>query len=1479
MFLSIFLSIPAVQNNLAQRATKYLSKKYNTSIVVDKIDISNLKDIKLLGIEIKDHHDFPFIKVKSLKTSLFNAKKIIDNKVELGSATIVGFDFVMKRYKGELQDNFSVFSHKFDTDKNPNKPYVPFILTSSSIVLKNSSFYLYDKNKQNKPIVFYNNINGVIDDFKLLGKNIYGKISKVNLIDNYGIKVTDFATNFTYTPKQMLFKATHLKTKSSTIKMDMTFNYNKGDLSDFNNKVQIEAKITKADVSLTDLYHFYDELGKNNVIHFTTTLKGTLNNFYLKNLKLISDNNSVINGNLHFINAINRENGFALKSNLTNLSSNYDNLVALLPNLLGKKLPKKFKMFGQFKLKGKSFITTKKIDAQLEIYSELGKSISDLLITNIYDIENANYTGKIELINYKLGRIINDSLVGNFSMIADVNGKGFTLESLNTSLKGHIFKHQYKGYTYSDIDINGIFKDKHFNGEMLTNDKNLKMTFKGLADLSSDIYNFKFKVNVIHANFYKLNLFTKYKKSILKGKIDFDVHGNSINNMVGSISFKDTKYENQKDNYIFKNFDIISSFKDSIRTLNINSKDIISGKISGKFKFEELAKLTRNSLASMYTHYQPDSVSSGQFLDFNFKIYDKIIGVFFPEVTVGKNTRIKGKINADDTKFELTFKSPKIEAYKNIIEKIRLQIDNKNPLYNTLFSIKKINSKYYNIKDFNLVNVTLNDTLFLQTDFIGGKNQAEKYNLSLFHTINIDNKSVIGFKKSNLEFKNQKWLVNPKNDLDSKVVFDNLLKSFDFKPLLIQSGTQEIKFHGKISDARNKDLHFHFKEIFLDKITPRIDSIRLDGIVNGRFNYKIDKGKTIPKIDLIINDFTVNNLHQGDLIVKAQSDKTFKKYDFRASIEKDDIKNLDVFGLIDLSKKNATIDANLVVKDLHLEPLSPLGGENITNIRGVISGRTKLKGLLVNPNMKGELFLSNAGLNFPYLNVDYHLKERQKITVYNQTFDFNTTTIVDSKKQTEALLTGTITHTNFKKWFLDLSIDSDNLLVLNTKEKEEALYYGSVLIDGGGTIKGFTDELTIDVTAITNPKTEFIVPLSDINTIEENSLIHFVSEKDEKINLNRPDEIIFKQKGLTLNIFLQVTPNALAGIVIDKSTGSYLNGRGNAFLDIGIKTTGKFEMYGTYIVDEGKYVLKNIVNKEFDVQKNGKIYWNGSPFDAFLDIVAINRVRANPSIILENVQGSRDIDVDLITKITGNLYNPKMEFDVTLPKAGSVIRSELDFKLNDEDKKMTQFFSLLGFGTFTNVENTDFANSGNSLIAGTLSQKLTSVINNLLRDKDEKFQIGFNLELGDQNRLNDLRTDDQVGVTLKTKIFKKITLNGVVGVPINSNSQSGVTGEIEAELPLNKNETFKAKMYNRRNEIEFDALDNEGYTQGLGLSYQFNFDNRREFLEKVGLRKTEEKREKLKRKKLLEKKRRDSLKKVKKESIINFTTSKKDTLH
>lgn len=1449
LILYVLLKIPSIQSNLAQRATKLINKTYNTTINIEKVDLSNFPKVNLNNVVIKDHHDYPFIKAKSIKTSLLDWKKIINNELLLDKIAIEGLDFVLKTYKGEEQQNVIIFMDKFDDGTPKPENHKSFILTSKSIALTNTNFYLFDENKQLNPIVYYNQINGKITNFKVDGPDIYANIEKANFIDNNKIEVTEFNTGFSYTSNQMLFKDLNLATKKSFLQTkNMTFHYSKKDLGNFNNKVQIVADITKANIALSDLHLFYKELGKTDKINFSTNFKGTLNNFLLKNLRLTSTNNAIINGDLHFKNAINKENGFSLHANLNNLTSEYSQLKRLLPNILGKTLPSSFAMLGKFKIKGITSISSNIINAQIEIDSDLGKSISDLKITNITDIDNATYKGEIELKDFNLGQIINDSLVGNISLIANVDGRGFTRSSLNTQVKGKITKHQYKGYTYSKINVNGIFKNQHFNGDMSIDNKNIKMTFEGLADLSQEMHSFKFKADVAYANFNKLNLFTRDSISILKGKINIDLKGNSIDNIAGNINFKDASYTNQNDIYTFKQFDINSLFNQNVRTLTVNSKEIINGKIEGEFKFAELLTLAKNSFGSIYTHFKPDIVSQGQYLSFNFRVYDKIIGVFYPDIQAGKNTFFRGKIDSDKEKFELTFRSPKVKAYGNVIEKIRLQIDNKNPLFNTILSVKNVKTKKYNVKDINLVNITINDTLFIRTDFFGGKEYKEHYNLSLFHTINKDNKSVVGFKKSDFDFRNQKWKINPNNDNNNKVVFETNLNNFDIKNIIIKTNNQKFTLNGNIQDQDNKELHLDFKNIDLNKITPIIENITLGGIINGKIDYLKKNGKLLPIVDVKIKNLEVNKHKQGDLIIKAKGNNSLKKFTFKSSLNKNYKETFSIKGAVDLNPEKSTINAVLNLADLDLSALSPLGGEDITNIRGMVSGTSKLTGLLSSPDMDGSLFIKDAGLSFPYLNTAYEIKGNQKISLKNKTFNINQTTIIDVDKYTKGLLTGSITHENFSKWYLNLKIKTDDLLVLNTKEDEDTPYFGIGFMKGKGTIIGATDNLVIDVVASTNSGTKFIVPLSDVNTIEEDKLIRFVKKNtiNKEKEINRPNEIIF-DKGLTLKFDLEVTPDAIAQIVIDKATGSMLRGNGNAFLDIEINTNGKFEIYGTYVVNEGVYELRNIVNRTFKVKRGGVISWNGSPFDANLSITAIHSVRANPSILLENLNTTRDIDVDLITKITGNLYEPKMKFDIKLPNASSIIQSELAFKINNEDKKMVQFFSLIGFGTFMNPDNIDFANSGNALLFGTISEKITNVISNLINNEGDLIKVGVNLDFGETNinNLERLRTDDQVGITFKTNLYRRVEINGAVGVPIGSKAQSSIIGEIEVELPLNKEDNFRAKMYSRRNEVQFDVLDSEGYTQGLGLTYQINWNTRSEFLEKIGLIKTKKERDRI----------------------------------
>ena len=123
----------------------------------------------------------------------------------------------------------------------------------------------------------------------------------------------------------------------------------------------------------------------------------------------------------------------------------------------------------------------------------------------------------------------------------------------------------------------------------------------------------------------------------------------------------DVSYQNSKDSYFFDDFEIVSSFdSDRVRTIDINSPDIITGQIVGKYKVSQVQKMVENALGSLYANYSPNKLEKGQFINFDLTHHDKIVEVFVPDVKISENTKLKGKINGDEGKFVFDFTSPNI---------------------------------------------------------------------------------------------------------------------------------------------------------------------------------------------------------------------------------------------------------------------------------------------------------------------------------------------------------------------------------------------------------------------------------------------------------------------------------------------------------------------------------------------------------------------------------------------------------------------------------------------------------------------------------------------------------------------------------------------------------------------------------------------------------------------------------------------------
>ena len=1424
----LVFSIPAVQNSLGKYATKKINDDFGTNITIEKVGLQFNGDIELKNIYVEDHKNDTLFNIIELNTSILSFKKLYNNKLTFGDIDIIGLTFNLKTYKGETDSNLDIFVAKFDEEKI-SKEESRFLLSSSDVSISESEFRLTDENSENPKVFAFKNLNINATDFLISGPDVSARINKLAFNDSRGVEVKSLTTNFVYTLQSMTFDFLQIKTNNSTLNGNLKFDYKREHLQYFADSVKVNASFNDSKIDLNDLNTFYNEFGKNQTATLNVTLYGTLNDLTASNLFLNSSRETLVDATINFKNLFNKEkDNFVMDASFNRLSSTYKDLKAMLPNVLGKSLPSALDELGKFTIKGKTIVTSKTVKVDVDVDTKLGYIISNLEMNNIDNIDDTSYIGNIILDDFNLGALIKDPKVGKASVNLDVNGRGFTKQLLNTFIKGDVYNAEYKNYSYNNIVVSGNIQDMIFNGDLIANDINLDLQFNGLVDFSKDINNYDFTANVNYANLNALNFVSKDSISIFKGQVMMNIKGTNIDNAHGSISFKNTLYKNQNDEYYFKDFDISSHFQDNIRYFNINSPDIIEGKLSGKFKFKDTAKLLENSLGNIYTNYIPHEIDSGQFIDFNFNIYNKIVEVFYPDLKLGANTFIKGRVESNAKNFNLSFRSPQIRLKDYFADNIQLKIDNKNPLFNTYIDVDSIKTKYYNTSKFSLINVTIKDTLFIRTEFKGGKSNKDNFDLNLFYTINEENLSVIGFKKSNIEFKNNLWFVNEEKNNFNKIEFDRSFQNIKIDDLRLSHFKEEIELSGIIRDSSSyKNINLKFKDVDLAKITPRIDSLALAGNVNGKLNLQQQNDIYLPESNVTIDNFKVNNFNIGSFKANIKGNESLTNYDVNVSLKEDTNESLSVVGNIDVSGKNSTLDLDIDFNKFILNPLNPFGEGVITNIRGEVAGKARVTGRLQRPQINGQLTLDNAGLSIPYLNIDYAFNEDTSVNLKAQSFIFKNAVLSDSEYFSSAALSGAINHVNFSNWSLGLHINTNKLLVLNTGYNEDAIYYGTAFVGGIIDINGPTNQLEINAEVETKEGTVFKIPLNDTESFVDNSYIHFLTQEEKEARLKGELAVFDQIKGLELNFDLDVNENAEIEIVIDQDTGSTIKGRGRGGVLAQINTNGRFNMYGDFIVLEGVYnfVYGGLLQKEFKVKQGGTLDWAGDPLKAQINIEAIyDGIEANPSILLDNPI-NRSIPVEVKIHLTGELEKPDLIFDLSFPSVNTTLNSELQYRLNDDESKQFQAISLLATGSFTNQFRID-----QQAIYGNLAERASAILNSYLSDRDGKVDIGINLQLGQNTP--DYETDTRVGVILSTKLSDRVLINGKVGVPIGGVNETVVAGDFEIEVLLNEEGNFSMKFFNRENSIR-NFGEQIGYTQGMGISYNVEFDNFKELLGKI----------------------------------------------
>ena len=178
-----------------------------------------------------------------------------------------------------------------------------------------------------------------------------------------------------------------------------------------------------------------------------------------------------------------------------------------------------------------------------------------------------------------------------------------------------------------------------------------------------------------------------------------------------------------------------------------------------------------------------------------------------------------------------------------------------------------------------------------------------------------------------------------------------------------------------------------------------------------------------------------------------------------------------------------------------------------------------------------------------------------------------------------------------------------------------------------------------------------------------------------------------------------------------------------------------------------------------------------------------------------------------------------------------IFLSEINYRLADKQIRQLQAISLLSQGIF--ISDVSISTQG---IANNLYQKASGIINSLLSSDENKLNVGLDYLKGDKNPENYVRTEDRIGLTLTTQISDKILINGKIGVPVDGLEETSIVGDVQIDFILNEEGSLKGKVFNKENEFNYIG-DEAGYTQGIGISYDVNFNNFKSLLKKISVKK------------------------------------------
>ena len=252
----------------------------------------------------------------------------------------------------------------------------------------------------------------------------------------------------------------------------------------------------------------------------------------------------------------------------------------------------------------------------------------------------------------------------------------------------------------------------------------------------------------------------------------------------------------------------------------------------------------------------------------------------------------------------------------------------------------------------------------------------------------------------------------------------------------------------------------------------------------------------------------------------------------------------------------------------------------------------------------------------------------------------------------------------------------------NTPPSDDGFFFGKASCTGDINIAGFGQKLTIDAQLRTEKGTLFSLPMDVNSDVSSAQFLRFnTPEKGSEPRIERRGDF----SDIQLNLGIDVSPQAEARIIFDRSVGDEIVGKAEGHLDLIVDDLENLQLTGNLEIKEGTYyfTLQNWLSKRFQVTPGGTIVWEGDPYQAEINLATSYATRARLDPLLPTaVDLPGRIPVELGLQLTGALMRPSLDFDIRTPNADSRIQALMANALLNEEEVQRQGLSLLVMNQF-----------------------------------------------------------------------------------------------------------------------------------------------------------------------------------------------------